>query len=728
MAKTPAKRKWPGVLNNAKAFAFVLLITAGTFLVWLTDPLVLQGMRLAQFDQFQRWHLRTYTPAPVRVVDIDETSLKAYGQWPWPRTRVAELVTRLNDAGAVVIAFDVLMSEPDRTSPKAMAQVWRNPSVSPLLQGLPDHDQFLGKALLDRSVVLGSSLANSGEAQKTPFEMKSPPFKVVRKGSGDPMLWLNRYDDAVLPLAVLTAQAAGIGAMNFTPDPDGVVRRVPLLFQLGNQIVPTLSAEALRVGSGVRNYLLRTESDGVQEVRIAGLTLPTNPQAELWLHYTEDVPERYIPASQILTGDFKPELIKDNIVLIGSSASGLLDLRFNPLGQVMPGVQAHALALEQSLIGHFLKRPSWANASEALTMVLGTLLVGLVALSVSAKWAAAFTVVVLGSLFGLAWYGFVEHLLLIDVMGAALAMAISYVLASGVHHFLSERQQRWVREAFSRYVSPNRVEHLVANPEMLELGGHRQVCSFVFTDLAGFTSLMEKNDPGTAVTLLNDYLDGMLTILFKYEGTLDRIIGDAVVGMFSAPVIQQDHQQRAFNCAMEMDAFASGYSTKLKAQGIAWGKTRIGLHCGEVIVGNFGGKNMFDYRALGDPINTSARLESVNKHLGTKVCVSEALLEGCPGAAVRYVGRLVLKGKSVPLAVYEPLASIDAQACASQQDYEAAMAQLRPETAQGDHPAKDALARFEQMAQAHPADPLVNLHLQRLREGADSDLIVMTEK
>jgi adenylate cyclase len=202
-------------------------------------------------------------------------------------------------------------------------------------------------------------------------------------------------------------------------------------------------------------------------------------------------------------------------------------------------------------------------------------------------------------------------------------------------------------------------------------------------------------------------------------------VGDAVAVLFSAPIEQADYRQRALSCALDMDAFSRIYAERLQATGVAWGHTRIGVHSGEVIVGNFGGKTLFDYRALGDPINTAARLESVNKHLGTRVCVSQAILDGCPDVPVRAVGRLVLKGKSQALQVYEPLACTDPARCAAPADYAAAMQLLQaPDT--GREPA--ARAQFEALAARHPQDPLVRLHLQRLRAGARDDLIVMAAK
>ena len=269
-------------------------------------------------------------------------------------------------------------------------------------------------------------------------------------------------------------------------------------------------------------------------------------------------------------------------------------------------------------------------------------------------------------------------------------------------------------------MSPNRVDYLVDHPDGMALGGQRQTCSFIFTDLAGFTSLMERIDPAEAVSLLNAYLDEMIAIAFRHEGTLDRIVGDAVAIMFSAPVPQVDHRTRALACALEMDAFANTYSNRLQQEGTSFGKTRIGVHAGEVIVGNFGGSNMFDYRALGDPVNTAARLESVNKHLGTRMCVSEDILVGSPDALVRPVGRLVLKGKSKALAVFEPVTE-DAMPRAPLDDYRKAFDAMHDEDPQ-------AAVLFAQLAEAWPQDPLVQLHHTRLTDGEHGDLIVMSAK
>jgi adenylate cyclase len=424
-----------------------------------------------------------------------------------------------------------------------------------------------------------------------------------------------------------------------------------------------------------------------------------------------------------LRGQLKPGELQGHIVLVGSSAAGLMDLRASPRAEVIPGVLAHATALEQVLSGQHLSRPPWAQGLEALLLFLGSMTVGLVALGAPVRRAALVLATGLAALAGGSWFAFTAGGLLLDAINPALAMLAVFVLGGGVHAWITERRQRWLRTAFARYVSPNRVAHLVANPGLLQLGGQRQVCSFVFTDLTDFTRMMETGDPALAVAQLNEYLDGMLAIVFRHEGTLDRIVGDAIAVLFSAPVPQADHRQRALACALDMHAFAQAHARDRQAEGVDWGNTRIGVHSGEVIVGNFGGSRMFDYRALGDPVNTAARLEAANKHLGTRVCVSAAIFEACAGTTMRPVGRVLLKGKQQALEVATPEAALEVADCAPLQAYLDAVQVLRAGEA-----AADALAVFEALARDFPRDPLVALHLGRLRAGEASDLIVLGEK
>ncbi|NIC41582.1 CHASE2 domain-containing protein [Aquabacterium sp. A08] len=696
----------------------------------LADPLPLQALRHQGHDQYQRWHPRAYVPAPVRIVDIDEASLARLGQWPWPRTRLADLLARLRAAGAAAVGFDVLFAEADRTSPNAVVDAWPLPLAErQRLRQLPDHDAVFAQALqAGGDAVLGFALRHEAAPGGGAREPAVPSRFVWVGGPAAPQA-LHGFASAVPALDALDRAAAGHGALTFVPDADGVVRRVPLALRLGERPVPSLVAEVLRVGQGASNHLLSVADHGraLTGWRSGAVAVPTTPRGELWLHYTAPVPGRYLPAWQVLDGGFDPAQVAGQLVLVGSSAQGLMDLRLNPLGRVMPGVEAHAQALEQALTGHFLQRPDWARALEALVLAAGTLLLAALATRARAWVGAAVAGVALAALLGGGWWAFRRHGLLLDSFTPALVWLATFVAASLAHHLWSERQQRFIRNAFARYVSPNRVDYLVAHPDTLALGGQRQTCSFVFTDLAGFTGLMEKTDPAQALSLLNRYLEGMVEIAFRHQGTLDRIVGDAVAVMFSAPVPQPDHAQRALDCALDMHAFATRYALDLQARGVPFGHTRLGVHSGEVLVGNFGGEALFDYRALGDAVNTASRLEGVNKHLGTRLCVSAVTLADCRAVSARPVGRLVLVGKTEPLPVFEPLTPQTPPGYAPLVAYDEAYHAL----ADGDPGAAE---RFARLHAAHPDDPLVRLHhtrLQRLtpaERAAQTDRLVMDAK
>ncbi|MCQ8104420.1 adenylate/guanylate cyclase domain-containing protein [Methylomonas sp. SURF-2] len=699
-------------------FGVLLLSLLGGSGLYLWNPEPLQILRHAAFDQFQRLKPRPYSDTAVKIIDVDDESLKRLGQWPWPRTRLAELLTMLQAAEPASIAIDIIFAEKDRTSPRTMLEFWQLPAdKAQWLANLPDHDQVLAEAVGHGNTALGFALSPN------PSLGDVPAIKAQYALIGtSPLSYLLPFQGALSPLPALEAAAAGNGALTFISDADGVIRKVPLLLRYQNTLVPSLVAESLRLAQKTRNYTLHSLADdaGMAAIGIGRLQIPTTANGEIWIHYSQPDSRRYIPAWRILAGEIDSRRLRNNILLIGTSAQGLMDLRFSPLGGIIPGIEVHAQALEQILGGKHLSRPGWANALELLAILLGGLLIGAVALGNGAIFSFVGFILALLLLWGCAWWAYAYHQFLLDPVLPSIIWLMTFLFTSIFRHIYSERSQRWVKQAFSRYISPNLVEYLISHPEQLELGGRRQTCSFVFTDLVDFTALMERLDPGQAVSLLNTYLENMIAIAFSHHGTLDRIVGDAVAIMFSAPIQQTDHQRRAVQCALDMQRFASRYAAELNAQGLAFGQTRIGVHSGEVIVGNFGGKTIFDYRALGDVVNTASRLEGANKYLGTLICASEATLAGCPEIASRRIGHLRVKGKSIPLTVYELLdeTNLNPAALTAYQTAHELMCATDP----------GAIGAFQHLVDDHPSDKLAAFHLKRLLDGESGDLIELSQK
>ena len=711
--------------RRAPLWLAVLILTGGVY-AQLEEPAFVETLRNLAFDTFQRAQPRTYRPSPVRILDIDDESLRRLGQWPWSRNVLADVVTRLRQAGARSIAFDIVFAEPDRTSPaRAIEALTEVPLLRQLASNLPDYDRVFAEAVAPGKVVTGFALLSA------PSEGKPPAQKAGFASAGDdPAFFIPAYEGAVTSLPALEGSAEGNGALNFVPGLDGVIRQVPLLLRQGDKIYPTLVAEALRVAESARTIEIKASGasgefrfakrTGLVALRIGNISVPTDPFGSLWMHYSLPVAERYIPVWQLLEGGVPSERLAGAIVLVGTSAAGLQDLRFNPLSGVMPGVEIHAQALEQILQRTYLSRPDWAAGAEIGFMVgLGLLLVALIFRS-GALWSAFVGILaVVGAGTG-SWHAFTEYGLLIDPLSPSLAAAAIYVASSVVRHRQTEQERGWIRDAFSSYVSPNLVDHLVDSPGALKLGGERRYCSFVFTDLAGFTPLMESREPEEIVDILNDYIEGMIQIAFRHEGLLDRIVGDAVAVIFSAPVEQPDHARRALACAVEMNEFGTAFSQAKNAAGVPLRSTRIGVNTGLVVLGNFGGDSIFDYRALGDPINTAARLEQVNKRLGTTICVSASTVDQCPDFTGRPVGHLILKGRVEAVPSFEPL---DPPAMEKPviRAYMDAYALLEAED-------EGALAAFEAAHQDFPDDPLTLFHLRRLRRGQNTIVVNMSDR
>jgi len=337
-------------------------------------PQFIENLRMQAFDIYQRIEPRPYTPVPVLIVDIDDSSLQKLGQWPWPRTRMAALVDRLGAAGASVIGLDIILAEPDRTSPANVLPLWASTleveKLREMAHLLPDHDNILAAAIAKTRVVDGFALT-----QRTAPQMPPQPAEIIINGP-DPRPFLPTFTGSIVNLNNIGSNTRGSGAFNFLPEADGVNRRVPLIFKLGDQILPSFAAEVLRVAQGADSYEIRISGDqkdsgygveaGIQEIRIGALTVPTDGQGRMWLHYTRQDAPRRVSAWRLLQADFDTSRINGSIVLIGTSAVGLKDRVTTPLNAITAGVEIHASIIEQVLLGKYLYRPGWVEAIEFL--------------------------------------------------------------------------------------------------------------------------------------------------------------------------------------------------------------------------------------------------------------------------------------------------------------------------------------------------------------------------
>jgi len=426
-------------------------------------------------------------------------------------------------------------------------------------------------------------------------------------------------------------------------------------------------------------------------------------------------------------------LIAGKIVLIGGDFT-LIDRHRSPFataregnGGMLPGIVFHAHAVAQLLEGR--QEPQVGPignivivvAAALIGMLLGALdlsvalRVGLAVLAVIALWAAGWLLFRYGGQIPLLGGG-----VLIPVVGPGAALGLSLFLTSTYIARRDRAQRQFVQGAFSRYLSPRLLQKLIDDPSRLKVGAERHELSFIFTDVAGFTTVSEQMDADELATVLNRYFDGMCEIVFRHDGLVDKFIGDAVFAIFNAFEDQPDHAQRAVACALELDRFASAFLDAELAAGRRFGLTRIGVHTGFASIGNFGSSARHEFTALGDAVNTASRLEGLNKYFGTRVCVSAAAASRCPGQALRPLGHVVLKGKTEAIEVFEPL---DAERSAS-----AFIAEYVRAYALMERNSPDAYRALAELGRANPGDLCVALHLERVAAGVGGTRIVMDEK
>ncbi|MGF1475565.1 MAG: CHASE2 domain-containing protein [Geminicoccaceae bacterium] len=697
-----------------------LFLIAGALGLRIVEPPLVSQARLEVFDSYQRMEPRAFAPAPVRVIDIDDESLRRLGQWPWPRDLVAELIDRLTASGARVIALDVLFAEPDRTAPALLRQkLSAAEDDGPLgraLASLPDHDHLLAQAFGRGRVVTGFALSSGANAVRPTAKTAFATVGQTNFDIGDD------FPGAIANLPVLETAAAGNGSLSIVADEDEVVRRVPVVQRIGETLLPSLPVEALRVAQGVTTLKARFHEQG-GTLRVGRVDIPFDRDGKYGLHHRPILPGDSLPVWHLFDEtrrDAVSRQLKDHIVFIGTSAAGLKDLRTTPLAAFTPGVFVHAQALEQMLTGQPLERPLWVTGLEVSVMLAAAVVLLAAFTWLPARCSAVLALLVIGVSLSVSWLAFRHFQILVDPVWPSITVVALYVTIMSLTYMRTERERSHIRRAFGQYMAPALVNTLVEDPGRLKLGGEVRDMTFLFSDIAGFTPFVERTSPEQLVELLNAYLDRVCAIVMEHGGTLDKIVGDAVHAIFNAPLDQPDHAERAVRCALAIDAFSSTFVVECAARGVEFGHTRLGINTGPAVIGNFGGESRFDYTAHGDSINLAARLEGVNKWIGSRICVAGSSAEQCPSIAFRSLGELLVVGRSKPVATFEPLSEADAasERIVAYRRAFALMAEEQPE----------ALSTFARLCQQFPDDAVIAFHHHRLAEGERGSIIKMSSK
>ena len=645
--------------------AVFVVLAAAAAVRWI-DPAPLMRVRLVAFDTMQQVQQRKIDPSfPVRIIDIDERALELLGPWPWPREVIASLVERLLSNGAKVVGLDLVLASAEPGALSALPPELRNtPEAQSLvraMEGRQSGEQRLVEAISGAPVVLGM-IGRSGTSE--PVAVSRSGFALLGK---DPARYLPSLPAVTANTPALQQAAPGLGVLNWFPESDQIVRKVPMLVRLGGDLAPSLVAEAIRLSDGAKTIAVRSSTasgetpfvgeTGITDVRIGRYVIPTDHAGQMWLSFTRHDASRFRSAADVLAGNVSRDDIAGRIVLIGTSAPGLFDLRATPLDSSVAGVEIHAQAIEQILTASMLQHPELSSGLEIVfTIAAGLLLAFMVRRSGPVTGAVA-GAAILTAVVSAAWWARAQFGSLLDPSYPALVLTALYIFCTGFFYFHTTRDRNRVRTAFSHYMAPSIVEELARTPEKLRLGGENRTVTLYRSDLAGFSKLSEDLAPQDLVQLMNEYLTAMTDIVMDNEGFIDKYIGDAIDGVFGAPLDDRDHALHAVMAAIaaqaKLEEMNNAGLAVLRGHKL---RQRIGIHTGVGIVGNIGSKRRFNYTVMGDSANLASRLEGANKLYGTFILASEATVE-LAGSSIawREIDTVRVVGRSGPVRIFEPL-------------------------------------------------------------------------
>ena len=633
----------------------ICLLAVVALRVW--DPVPIQNMRLRTFDLYQYLQPRVATQLPAVVVDIDEDSLATIGQWPWPRSIIADMMVNLFRKGAVTVGFDVVFAEPDRMSPGIIARDLRGlpADVAERLKGVASNDAVFANVLRQAPIVLGQAAVEY--VPPNPSTAPLPKSSVAMVG-GDPRPMLFQFQGLVRNIPELESAARGRGNFTLSGESDGVIRRVPAVVRVGDDILPALSVEMLRVATGQQTIAIKRNPYGIESVVVAGVQIPTDENGRIWVHYARPDPRRYVSARSVLDGSVPQDRIQGKLVLIGTSAVGLRDIKATPIADAMPGVEVHQQLIETIMTQANLVRPFNATGIEILIFVVaGIVMIVLVpmlgawrTLAIGGGIAAAFV--------GGAWYLYANQGMLIDFAYPAAATLAVFLVLTFLTYAQEEAQRRQIRSAFARYLSPDVVARLAEHPDTLKLGGEMREMTLLFSDVQGFTRISEHFDAVGLTQLINRILTPLTNAILATKGTIDKYMGDAIMAFWNAPLDDPDHARNACRAALEIRRLIKEINETVNAEAIAAGRPAlfinvgVGINSGECCVGNVGSDLRFDYSVLGDTVNIASRLEGQTRNYGVGIVVGEDTYARANGLAFLELDLITVKGKTVPIRMY----------------------------------------------------------------------------
>ncbi|MCG3650922.1 adenylate/guanylate cyclase domain-containing protein [Aliarcobacter butzleri] len=593
----------------------------------------------------------------VVIVDIDETSIKSLGQWPWSRDKLAKILENLTLANVGIVGLDIVFAEEDRTSPHKILQ-----DLKIYKKDVPNYDLEFANVVENSPVILGYQF-DLVKKDNTNAKVPQIPAIFIEKDKPQDKSYLIEAYNTILNIPQIQDKAYSSGFFNNIPDDTGIIRSVPLVISYDDTIYPSLALEVIRVINGTQKVVVQYDENGISNIVLDDILIPTDRYGRMLINFRgAERSFKYISAIDIYNNNFDKSEIDGKIVLIGTSAAGLFDLRATPFDSIFPGVEVHANIIDNILMQDFIYKASWLDGANILIIFVLSIIVVMLT-TYTTFWAnpiifISFSISYLFLVYNLLFdYGTV-----LNILFPIATVLIASIMTTLFDYFYNIKKEEAIKAKFASKVSKNVMDDILKNIDKNEFSAKSKEVTIFFSDIRGFTNISEKLDAKELISFLNRYMQPMSEIIIKYQGTIDKFIGDAIMAYWNAPIDIKNHCDLALKASLEQLEVLEKLNVELQKENLPKIDIGIGLNTGTVIVGEMGSSLRSDYTVIGDTINLGSRVESLCKYYDSKLNISNFTKDKLQEKYIfRFLDLVKVKGKNEPVEIWQVLGKGEAK-------------------------------------------------------------------
>ena len=635
--------------------SFSFLISSFLIVLYIFFPSLLDSFDNRVRDSYFIFKGETKTSNNVVIIDIDDSSIKEFGQWPWSRNILSKIIENLTNSNIAVVGMDIVFAEEDRTSPSLIAKKLG------IKKELENYDFEFAQVISTSPVILGYSfnIEDNNSSKNSP----QIPAIFIEKNKNSDANYLIEAFGTTLNLPILQENSYSSGFFNIIPDESGVIRSVPLLISYNDTLYPSLALEIVRALNDTQKVFVNYDENGVSNIQLGDFYIPTDKFGRIFINYRGASKSfQYISAKDIYNNNFKAEEIEGKIALLGTSATGLYDLRATPYENVFPGVEVHANVIDNILQGDFLQKASYLDGVNIVSIFVLTFFVFFL-VSVTPFLLKPFVFLLFFSLYVVFSYQTLfSYGLVLNIVFPMLSIVLAFVFSIIIDFFYNIKQEKAIKNKFASKVSKSVMDDILKNIDKNEFSAKNKEITIFFSDIRGFTQISEQLKAKELIEYLNAYMEPMSTIIIKNQGTIDKFIGDAIMAYWNAPIDVENHADIAVKASLEQLEALDELNRRFVKDKLPIIDIGIGLNTGEVIVGEMGSSLRSDYTVIGDAINLGSRVESLCKYYGSKLNITNFTKDRLKDKYIfRFLDLVRVKGKTKPVVIWQVIGSGEAK-------------------------------------------------------------------